>query len=300
MNKPPIAWIKFSLKVMALAIAGYYIAHVSINNLSALKSLQTPNMTAMLITLITVALMYGVLMVLLALGWLAINHGHQPNTLISIYLKSIALKYLPGNFFHFVYRHSETIKTGLRHAQVMAATIKETLSLVMWSGLSLMLLLIWPAHMQSLIPWLPIALLWLGLVVAVGVAAYYLYTVWSINQYLKVMACHAVYFLGMGLICFMTFKALGFDGLSLPFITGLYALAWLAGYSIPGAPGGLGVREAVFIFVGTPMIQAHEALVLMALIRLISVATETVIYLLADVLTIGLSRLGLWSDKTVS
>lgn len=285
---------------MALAIAGYYIAQVFLNNLSALKSVHIPNMSAMLVTLFVVTCLYGVLMVLLALGWLAINQSHQAKVLFSIYLKSIALKYLPGNFFHFVYRHSETIKTGLTHAQVMAATIKETLSLIMWSVLSLMLLLIWPAHIQSLIPWLPMPLLWLSLLAVIGVTSYYLSISWSLSQHLKVMVCHAVYFLGMGLICFMTFKALGFNGLSLPFITGLYALAWLAGYIIPGAPGGLGVREAVFIFVGTPMIQAHEALILIAIIRLISVATETVIYLLADGLTKLMSRLGFWSDKTVS
>ena len=93
MNKSPIDWIKFALKVMALAIAGYYIAQVFLNNLSALKSVHIPNMSAMLVTLFVVTCLYGVLMVLLALGWLAINQSHQAKVLFSIYLKSIALKY---------------------------------------------------------------------------------------------------------------------------------------------------------------------------------------------------------------
>jgi len=33
----------------------------------------------------------------------------------------------------------------------------------------------------------------------------------------------------------------------LPLLTGIFAIAWLAGFVIPGAPGGLGVREALLV-----------------------------------------------------
>ena len=34
----------------------------------------------------------------------------------------------------------------------------------------------------------------------------------------------------------------------------LFGVAWIAGYLVPGAPGGLGVREAVMLLLFAPMV----------------------------------------------
>jgi hypothetical protein len=39
-----------------------------------------------------------------------------------------------------------------------------------------------------------------------------------------------------------------------------YAAAWLAGFALPGAPGGLGVREAAFIMLVEPTLGAVPGL----------------------------------------
>jgi uncharacterized membrane protein YbhN (UPF0104 family) len=55
-----------------------------------------------------------------------------------------------------------------------------------------------------------------------------------------------VFFLAVGAILYgYLFLADAGDGVSLLDVVCVYALAWLAGTVTPGAPGGLGVREAV-------------------------------------------------------
>jgi uncharacterized membrane protein YbhN (UPF0104 family) len=48
----------------------------------------------------------------------------------------------------------------------------------------------------------------------------------------------------------------------------LFASAWTAGYLLPGAPGGLGVREAVSIALLTPILGAGTAVALSITMRL--------------------------------
>jgi hypothetical protein len=31
------------------------------------------------------------------------------------------------------------------------------------------------------------------------------------------------------------------------FLTGLFAVAWISGFIVPGAPAGLGIREAILV-----------------------------------------------------
>ena len=52
--------------------------------------------------------------------------------------------------------------------------------------------------------------------------------------------------------------------------TGVLAAAWMAGFVTPGAPAGIGVREAVLVFGLTPLCGAGVALSLPILLRLVT------------------------------
>lgn len=57
-----------------------------------------------------------------------------------------------------------------------------------------------------------------------------------------------------GMAGWMLFSALAADELSFSWFLGAYALAWLAGFLVPIAPGGLGIREAVLAgFLAAPL-----------------------------------------------
>jgi hypothetical protein len=71
-------------------------------------------------------------------------------------------------------------------------------------------------------------------------------------------------------------------------ITVLFTAAWLVGYVIPGAPGGLGVREALMLVLLTPILGAGPAVGVGITVRLATMAGDGLAFLLA----LGSKRLG--------
>jgi uncharacterized membrane protein YbhN (UPF0104 family) len=91
-----------------------------------------------------------------------------------------------------------------------------------------------------------------------------------------------------GIVFAATYRIAGgeLSGSLLP-VAGAYVLAWLAGLVTPGAPAGIGVREAVLLFllggVGTPPV------ILLAVIlgRAVTVVGDLVFYLAGGVFGTG-------------
>lgn len=63
-------------------------------------------------------------------------------------------------------------------------------------------------------------------------------------------------------------------------LTCLFAIAWLAGYLVPGAPGGLGVREAMMVLVLSPVLGAGVAVGLGVTLRVTTTLGDGVAFLL--------------------
>ena len=61
----------------------------------------------------------------------------------------------------------------------------------------------------------------------------------------------------------------------------LFALAFVVGYVTPGASGGLGVREFVFMVLAQPILDPGQAVAVVVLFRLFSVAGDLVFALFA-------------------
>jgi hypothetical protein len=87
-------------------------------------------------------------------------------------------------------------------------------------------------------------------------------------------ACLAVSFLLSGLSFHFLLNALGEQELSAPAAIGAFAIAWAAGFIIPGAPAGLGVREAVLITLIAPSIPAGPALACVAMHRIMTALVD--------------------------
>ena len=62
---------------------------------------------------------------------------------------------------------------------------------------------------------------------------------------------------------------------------GVYCLAWVAGFLVPFAPAGLGVREAVLALVLDPVLDPQTSLVVVAVHRVIYLLVEVVLALVA-------------------
>ena len=71
---------------------------------------------------------------------------------------------------------------------------------------------------------------------------------------------------------------------ALPALSGLFAAAWVAGFIAPGAPAGLGVREAVLVAGLNPLYGPEVAIALPLLCRLVSVLGDGVAFLVGTLL----------------
>jgi hypothetical protein len=69
-------------------------------------------------------------------------------------------------------------------------------------------------------------------------------------------------------------------------LTVLFTSAWLVGYVVPGAPGGLGVREAMMVLMLAPTVGAGPAIGLGVTVRLATLAGDGLAFLL-----------GIWSKR---
>lgn len=63
-------------------------------------------------------------------------------------------------------------------------------------------------------------------------------------------------------------------------LVGIYALAWLVGFLVPGAPAGLGVREALLVLGLSPLLGQDVATVSTALFRIVTIAGDGLVFAL--------------------
>lgn len=63
-------------------------------------------------------------------------------------------------------------------------------------------------------------------------------------------------------------------------LTCLFSIAWLAGYIVPGAPGGLGVREAMMVLLLSPILGAGTAVGLGITLRVTTTVGDAVAFLI--------------------
>ncbi|KAF0655042.1 hypothetical protein L107_00945 [Cyanobium sp. Copco_Reservoir_LC18] len=66
-----------------------------------------------------------------------------------------------------------------------------------------------------------------------------------------------------------------------PAVIGVYCLAWVAGYLVPFAPAGLGVREVVLALALDPFLAADTSLVVVAVHRVLYLLVEVLLALVA-------------------
>lgn len=207
------------------------------------------------LTVASVTLVYAASLYLLAYAWatLALPAGGDASLLrmMRTYALSSLAKYLPGNVWHLAARHWSAQEPGISHGRIARATVTE---LVMSAAAA--------AAIGASVLWLPggwglpvSVLLGLGLLHGVarvllgcGASTAFRASVACIGFFLAYAACIAACAWLMDLPMVGPWQVMG---------AGL--LAWLAGFLVPGAPGGLGVREAALLWLLAGQMDASQA-----------------------------------------
>ena len=229
---------------------------------------------------------------LLGIAWVALvrvaSAGHpRARPLFRAHLRAQVAKYLPGNVFHFAYRHFAARREGVAHASLAAALGLEAALLLAAAGV-IALGAVTDPRLDALVPWAR-PLVWLVPLLAVvawlalsfvaprfGVPAAPLMQ--RAPRLALVLVINLVFFALAG----TALRELHPQSDALPFSAwcGWLSLAWLVGYVTPGAPAGLGLREAVLALGLAPALGDAEALALALLYRLVTVAADGIVAVL--------------------
>ncbi len=263
----------------------------------------------LLITIFICSVIYGLSEFLLSFAWRRLLKmcGHKDisaNTCNRIYGKSQIAKYIPGNVFHVVGRHILGSQAGIKNIVLAGATIYEILGLISISvligfggmivfGLSniyfslyqIILILFSTIVITSLITALAPYLMSLR-----GIILPYR-GIWdAVINISKIYVFYFIFFLIAGLLLVIIVNL--FLDININLIAKLiviFSIAWLAGFIIPGAPGGIGVREAVIIFFITPIIGEAQSVAIAIALRFVT--------LLGDVWFLMISNKKFYSKK---
>jgi hypothetical protein len=221
--------------------------------------LARPQLTSLLLATLAGALVYGLAGFLLSSAWrqiLALERPPGPAAgYHAVYGRSQIAKYLPGNCFHLVGR--QLLGRALGHSQgalAAASLLEAVLLLALAASLAVPLARPWLGGWTASLPVAAVAglgLLWAGGRFLPGRR-------WPLPGMARAggrllataLACHGAFFaLAAGLLWLLTVVvsggAIGPPG-PLMCLSAL-ALAWAAGFVVPGSSAGLGVREAVLI-----------------------------------------------------
>lgn len=216
---------------------------------------------------------------------------------------SAVAKYVPGNIFHLVGRTTIASADGLATGVVVGSMAVEAvvvlLSAVVIGSPALAsrvhdLRALLPAHV--LLGAVFVVLVGLAVVIFLAVGPLRrrstrtplrtLGVVFALNLLTFVLLGGALAFV-LAAIPGVTFTAGAPDTLGL-FIACVqaFSLAWALGFVVPGAPGGIGVREAVFLLLMPQHDDVFRAAVVVALVvgRLQSVTADVIVFIVARAL----------------
>lgn len=300
-----VHWIGALVTIAAIV----FIAYEVWSRASRLSEFADPTFIGALAAAAAVCGLCGFLMVL---GWRLALLAASDRTLsareaISVYGRSNILKYLPSNVLHFAGRYAMLLARGFAHRAIVASTITEH-ALLVTAALALAILFGAPVLLQNLAETgdQESLVIVLAIAAAVGLIAgtWFLFARGLRERATSVLASgglmvattlvYLVYFLALGGIATALAGVAGspVGGSEYFTITGILSAAFIVGLVTPGAPAGLGVREAIMIlaFQATPF--ADEGLVIALGFRVATLGGDLILALIGFALGRGQSANG--------
>jgi hypothetical protein len=234
----------------------------------------------------------------MSMAWpLVLNGLSRPLALahaIPIGLAAQLGKYLPGNVAHYLGRAVIGKRHGVALADSGVATVIELAAAALAAAVTVALVLLADPAAVAMLPAAVATAGRGGVLVAIGIGALGLgglvvvarHAALGIVGVARLITPPVLVLLAAFALAGMSFhavaRALDAGNMGIMLAAGIFALAWLAGFLVPGAPAGIGVREAVLlVLLGRAGVAAPDALVLVLVHRLIATAADALAALAA-------------------
>lgn len=269
-------------------------------NYSALPIIEwNATMIASIACLLPVSLLTGVIIceawrILLSAALVTISYAQ------SLAILGIAQigKYLPGNVFHYVGRVAIGAKQGISSTTIAVCVTIETVLLVITASLIIVTGVIadadiWPTlHTTIAGSSLRFLLLLLGSLFAVIAGLVFTKKMEFLRNYRNILEakllCKLVFlYFTIFVVYGCTVKLLTFilwgKVETIPFMSVVwrFALCWVAGFIVPGAPAGLGVREALFTKLFSPELGEGGAACVALVFRVLTTVGDLLTFTIA-------------------
>lgn len=243
------------------------------------------------------------LIVLLAL--LSVNTGEwRPSflSMFTIFTVSQLGKYIPGSIWHFAARINAYKDNALSNKKTAQAMIIENLWLVTGAAafgvvfLSLnhtvmdgatLLPVEFPEWLWSLLPYL-VLIFWIAGLFLLDKRYPTSSKGITISRVLLLLLIQSGIWLSLGISYYLLFLNAGTNDLFL--ILGGYALSWIAGYLVIFAPGGIGVRETVQVFLFSTISTPQQVVIISLMHRMVYTIVEVLLGLVGYLLTKRVAR----------
>lgn len=282
---------------VTLIAAAFFVAY-AVRNADELPAYRWSSVSVA--SLIGASFVYLGVTVIAGLAWhlLLAGSGGSPGIGTSFTILSLSqiAKYLPGNVGHHVGRIALSTARGLPVPRVLLTMAVEAGWLILASAL-LGLGWLFFAEDRTAISSTLAPQGWIIIVFGIAAVIAPLAAGWIFPRVLPriykseerfeetwlpdfttlvaVLALYGVSFLIVGGILGVLLRAFyGINGGNLLFHTGLFSLAWVAGFLTPGAPAGLGIREAILVAVLGATYGAGIAVGLTLLLRMVTLGGD--------------------------
>lgn len=231
---------------------------------------------------------YAVLLLLPAVAWSCALQDAREEAFVRfaaviIYARSNILKYLPGNVFHFGGRQVMARQMGWGHWQTFRASTLEVVTMPLVA--SVVALASFGLSGMGFATASPLAILPDSMRLAPALLVVFMFCVAMLTaaallrrpdrallRLLAKMATLELCFF-IGSVALLSGVGLAMEVVvpaEVPAIAAAYLASWALGFVIPGAPGGLGVREAAFVHLAATTIAMPTAVALAILARLVT------------------------------
>ncbi|WP_456325909.1 lysylphosphatidylglycerol synthase domain-containing protein [Desulfonauticus submarinus] len=293
-----------------ICILGYFIVCLSIAflfrkiSLYGLSITKYPDKTKLFVVSFLAGLCYAFICPLSVIPWYYFLKFTDKNANFSstylIYSRSQIAKYLPGNVFHYAGRQAMGHIAGLKQSSIFMATVIETILIIIVAvaiAICGVLVLGFAKEKLNFLIGAEVAFIVcavFSIILLPKIAQHFSFlrkilgefATLDLKQWFKVVSLplllYTVSFILLGILLWMVavlcFKIETSWRTFLAFPT-VFATAWVLGFITPGAPGGIGVREAILTAGLSPFIGTSTAVSISIVARIIAILGDVFFYL---------------------
>ena len=279
-----------------------YVGHNFLSNIDVVLHLGLDS--DIIIVILVGSICYAALLIPTSIGWGMLlfqtsNASVSWPQIISVYGRASIAKYLPGNIFHYVGRQLLGHDMGLRQRDIAIASFMEVV-LVVFVCCCLISALGPLVDRETMGE---ISIVFVSLVAAC-IVFILCFVFWNVKRipllgkfvdlrsigkvtrspYLFVFGGLYLIVFGVSMVLLWAIHGIHVDEWAwdnFPVIGFAFVLSWLAGYLTPGAPGGIGIREAGLVFLLNPIGEAGIAVTMALAYRVVTLLGEALQCVLA-------------------